>query len=403
VYFDLVDAEHTGPDATRPSLTVALFNTDRQRVNQFLTNQGGAVRMTDGIRVRIGGRLRTYPARSSVQLVMDRIDPAFTLGLLGQERTRLLAALTAEGVLRLNGELALPVLPLSVALVTSAGSAAHADALDELHRSGFGFRVRLLDARTQGADAERSIVAALRTAAALDVDVVVLVRGGGATTDLAGFDSERVARAITAMPVPVLTGIGHEIDRTVADEVAHTAHKTPTAAAASLVVAVRDARADVHDRWVAIRSGSRGRLVRADQELGRTGHRAGATALRRLDRHGATVDALFQRAGTAGRRAATAEAAALDGLVRRIGPAGARVLERATERVATVAARAAVHDPTAALARGWSVTRRADGTLVRSARDVAPGDELITTMAHGTVRSTVHDGDPGAGPDRSET
>ena len=393
VYFDLVDARHDGPEATRPALAVALFNSDRQRVNQFLADQGGAVRMTDGIRVRLGGRVRTYPARSSIQLVMDRIDPAFTLGLLGQERSRLLAALTADGILRANAEVPLSTLPLSIALVTSGGSAAHADALDELRGSGFGFRVSFLDARTQGADAEASIVAALITAASLGVDVIALVRGGGAATDLAAFDSELLARTIATLPVPVITGIGHETDRSVADEVAHAAHKTPTAAAAALVDAVRQARTDVHDAWVAVRSGARGRLVRADQQLGRSGHRSGTAALRRLDRHRMGVDHQVQRLRSAATRATASDASSVDALVRRIRPASARVLERIDGRMTTLAARAAVHDPTAALARGWSITRVADGRLVRSTADLAAGDAIVTTLADGRVHSTVGSAD----------
>ncbi len=397
VYFDLVEADHDGPESQRASLSVALFNSDRQRVNQFLADQGGAVRMTDGIRVRIGGRLQTYPSRSSLQLVMDRIDPAFTLGLLGQERTRLLGALTAEGILRANAELPLSPLPLSVALVTSGGSAAQADALDEFRRSGFGFRVSFLDARTQGPDAEVSLVAALLTAEGLDVDVVALVRGGGAATDLAAFDSERVARAIAGLGVPVITGIGHEIDRSVADEVAHGAHKTPTAAAAALVERVRDAALSVHDRWVSVTSGVAGRLVRADQQLDRTGRRTGSAAVHHLSRHRQGIDHLGQRIRTAGHRAGTADRAAVSDLARRLGPPATRALERGTDRIDSLAARAAVHDPEAALARGWSVTRGVDGALVRSPQDVRPGDRLVTTTRAGSLHSLVVAG-PGDDP-----
>lgn len=391
VYFDLVDADHDGSAGVRPSLSVALFNNDRLRVNQFLTEQGGPVRMTDGIRIRIGGRLRTYPARSSVQLVMDRIDPAFTLGLLGQERARLLAALSAEGVLRANAELPMPALPLRVALVTSGGSAAHADALDEFARSGFGFRVSFLDARTQGAGAEASIVAALRTASSLPIDVVVLVRGGGATTDLATFDSEIVARSIAGLARPVITGIGHEVDRTVADEVAHTTHKTPTAAAASLVQVVGDAQRQVHNRWVSVGSAARSRLVRADLHFGQLGLRTGGTALRLLDRHCSALDAHVHRVRAASGRLTVSERIVVDHLARRIGPAGDRQLERVGQRLANSSVRAAVHDPAGALARGWSITRRGDGRLVRSVNDVVAGDLLHTTLAVGALRSTVND------------
>lgn len=367
VYFDLVDGDHDGHEATRPTLAVTLFRSDKERVNETLRAAGGSVRMTDGVRLRVGGRVRTYPARSTLQLVMDRIDPAFTLGVLGQERARLLKALEEGGLLRANAGTPLTALPLHVALVTARGSAAEADTLDELRRSGFAFRVRFLDARTQGPEAEGELVSALHTAVALGVDVVLMVRGGGAATDLAAFDGERLARAIAACPVPVVTGIGHETDRSVADEVAHTAHKTPTAAAGALVRAVERARGDLHDLAVSVAAATNGRLARARRDLERHAHRCGSAAGRALDHAELRVDHAAARARGAAPRALSLGSERLDGL----------------------AARARAHDPALSLARGWSITRRDDGTVVRSAHDVAAGDVLHTTVADGTIDSVV--------------
>ncbi|UDY38073.1 exodeoxyribonuclease VII large subunit [Dermatobacter hominis] len=403
VYFRLVDPDDERGDANRASLSVTLFDSQRQLVNRFLRSQGDPIRMNDGIRVRIGGRLATYPARSTLQLVMDRIDPAFTLGLLGQERVRLLAALDEEGLLRQNAAVAVPVVPLHVGLVTSVGSAAHADALHELESSGVGFRVSTFDARTQGADAPASVVAALRTAAAHRVDVVLIVRGGGAATDLVAFDHEQVARAIAGAPVAVFTGIGHETDRTVADEVAHTAHKTPTAAAGALVRAVRDAERRVVDDWAAVRAGVAGRLVRAEHRLARVGHRAGATAVHRLDRRMDALDRDVQRVTAGARRRLAVAEAAVAAVGTRAEPSAARIVERASSRLDVLAANVAAADPARALRRGWSVTHTADGRLVRSPADVVAGDELVTRVAGGAVRSVVVDGDrsgAAAGRDR---
>ena len=368
VYFRLVDADGDRAD-NRPALAVTLFDSRRREVYRFLSSQGEPLRMSDGIRIRVGGRLATYAARSTIQLVMDRIDPAFTLGLLGQERARLLAALEAEGLLERNAALPMPLVPLRIAVITSVGSAAHADVLDEIGRSGIGFHVSVLDARTQGVDAPDSVVAALRTAAALDVDLALLVRGGGATTDLAAFDDEAIARAIAHCPVPVITGIGHETDTTVADIVTHTAHKTPTAAAAAVVDAVRRAERRIVEDWAAVRSGVGGRLVRADDRLVRVGHRVGSVAKHQLERRRDAVDRLGHQLTSLSRLA----------------------LRSTSERVALLDARAAVHDPAAALRRGWTITRAADGRMLRSVHDADVGDELVTTTADGRIRSRVID------------
>lgn len=376
---------------------MTLFDSARQQVNRFLKSQGDPIRMTDGIRVRVGGRLATYPARSTLQLVMDRIDPAFTLGLLGQERTRLIATLTEEGLLRANADVQLRQVPLHVGLITSVGSAAHADALHELELSGIGFRVSTFDARTQGNDAPASIVAALRTAAVYDVDVVLLVRGGGAATDLIAFDHESVARAIAGCGVAVFTGIGHETDRSVADDVAHSAHKTPTAAAHAVVRMVRDAERRVDDDWASIRSGVAGRLTRASDRLGRVGHRAGAAGLRRLDRSAELVDRRASLVAQRSRSNLAATAARVDTAVTATRPAAALTLERASSRLDLLAAQTRAADPAIAALRGWSITHRPDGQLVRSVEDLTAGDEIITTFADGTVRSLVQaPGDPAA-------
>jgi exodeoxyribonuclease VII large subunit len=368
VYFTLVEPTEAGRQP-RAQLAVTLLAPERQHVNDQLMRAGGSVRMTDGVEVRIRGRVRWYAPRGVVQLRMDAIDPAFTLGRLQADRERLLAALTTEGIIGRNARVPFPLVPLRIGLVTSIGSAAHADVMAELTASGFGFDVVEVDARTQGDDCAPSVVRALTRLTELRVDVVLLVRGGGARTDLAGFDAELMARAIAAMPVPVLTGIGHEVDRSIADEVAHRAHKTPTAAAADVVRAVR-AYLDRVDRLaVAISRAASGVANAADARLDRRAERLRRVASSTLDRRLTHLD----RAGT------------------RLGRAADRCLvvaERDLDRRDTVVR---AHDPQLALDRGWSITTTADGRLVRSPSDVAPGDALITRVAGGRITSTVED------------
>ncbi|MEJ7584378.1 MAG: exodeoxyribonuclease VII large subunit [Acidimicrobiales bacterium] len=226
VYFELAEPGPLG--ASPPALIpVTLLAADRAMVNATMA---GAGRMADGVEVRIRGRLGWFTPRGRLQLRMTGIDPAYTLGRLGEDRDRLLAGLRAEGLLVRNRGLPLAPLPLSIGLVTSHGSAAHADFLHELERSGFGFRVLVADARTQGLDAGPSVARAIALVVARGVDAVALVRGGGSRTDLAPFDGEAIARAVALASMPVLTGIGHEVDRQIADEVAHTrARRRPLA------------------------------------------------------------------------------------------------------------------------------------------------------------------------------
>lgn len=410
VYFSLVDPTEQAGAAPVAVLPVALFESDRDAVNRALL-RAGAGRMSDGTEVRIRGRVNHYAARGTVQLRMTWIDTDYTLGRLAAERERLVRALAAEGLLERNAGLPFPLVPLHVGLVTSVGSAAYADFVQELDASGYGFRVTAVDARVQGPEAEPALLAAVATLAGVGVDVVAVVRGGGSASDLAAFDREAVARAVATLPLPVVTGIGHEIDETVVDRVAARAFKTPTACAAAIVARVRSFR-DAMDR-AAERVGvmANRRVAASDRALHLTSLRLGravrdrvSVAAGRLDgtdrrlRRGATVranlsDAALRAAADqiarSGRHHLALRQAALDGVADRLGDDARHALAGADRRLEGAAAAVSASDPQRLLSRGWSVTRDEEGRLVRKVGSVGEGDGLWTTVADGTITSSV--------------
>jgi exodeoxyribonuclease VII large subunit len=329
VYFTLVDG--SGPQ--RACLSVMLSAAKKERVNRALKRAGGAVRMTDGTEVRLRGRIDWYAGRGQLQLRMSAIDVEYTLGALELARAELLARLAQEGLLEANRALPMPLVPLRVGLVTSAGSAAAADALDELRRSDLAFRVVLADSRVQGVEAPGSLRAAIAAVVARGADVVALVRGGGARTDLVAFDHEEVVRAVAASPVPVLTGIGHEIDRSVCDDVAHTSAKTPTACAGLIVARVRH----------------------FDERVEAAAGRLGRVAAHRLDAAEHGLVQLARRVARAGAVAVARTDTALVDTARRVERAGRVAHRRADDRLGTARARLRAAAP--------SQLRRADQQL----------------------------------------
>ena len=388
VYFDLVDKDELR-DRVRSKVRVALFRDDREAVERKLRDAG--LELSDDVEIRIAGRVGFYVERGEFQLVMHSVDPSFTVGRLAAERERLLRALAAEGLLAANAAYPLPAVPLRVALVSSGGTAAYEDFVHELELSGFAWRVVHADVRVQGNVAPRRLARAVREVSGRDVDVIVLVRGGGARTDLAPFDAETLARAIAASPVPVITGIGHEIDRTVADEVAHTACKTPTACARVLVERVTR----FVDRLDALGAAcARRARARVGDE-----HRRLATAVRRASRgaHAACILARRELVAAA-RRASRATPIVLtrerrrlrdrSGRVRRGAPRRLGVIERDVERVE---ARLRALDPRRVLERGYTVTRDAHGGVVRASSGLATGALLVTEFPDGTARSRVEE------------
>ena len=367
VYFRLVEAG----DGDRPggtvtaSISVMLSARNKGGVNRTL-KEAGAGRLDAGTQVKIRGRVDWYAPRGQMQLLMTGVDPIYTLGQLAAERAAVVRTLRSDGVFDANRQLPMPVLPIRVGLVTSLGSDAERDVLAELTGSGIGFSVWCFDARVQGDQAPATIATGV---AVLDgtVDVILLARGGGGATDLQAFDSDRVARAICAARVPVLTGIGHERDVSVADEVAHSFHKTPTAVARHLVELVTAADDRAQRSWDGISrrarlviDGQRHRLERVGDRVTATAPRGLIAARERIDRAGGRLDAAAHRA-----------------------------LRDADRRLDAFDAELRLVDPANLLARGWSITRRADGQVVRETGDVSPGVTISTTVGDGEITSTV--------------
>jgi len=376
-YFDLVEPSAVPGRAVAAKLSVALFKGARIGVDHTLAAVG-ELALANDLQLRIRARLDFYPPSGRLQLIMNGVDPAFTLGRLAAERERLLHALADEGLLRANRANPIPVPPLRVGLVTSIGSAAHADFSEEISRSGFPFTILERDARVQGDGSAVDLAEALHMVATHQPDVIALVRGGGSATDLAAFDAEVLARTIATLDVAVVTGIGHEVDRAVADEVAHTAFKTPTACAVAIVgqvAAFADAVTDLQES-IALR--------------------AGASTARSTD----LLDDLAQRTARSATAVLDRRADRLDDKVKRLRRSPLATLDRQAERLAGITSNLRALDPARILARGWSITRLADGTLVRSVTDTAVGDTLVTHVAGGTVTSTVDETEPAS---REET
>ena len=390
LFFDLIEP---GPgDRPAAKLRVALFSEKRRGVNALLKRSGG-VRMEDGLDVRIRGSIGFFRRQGSVQLRMTAIDPEHTLGRMAASRDRILAALVAEGLVEENRSLALSPVPLRVGLVTSVGSAACRDFLHELEVGGLSWSVRLVDARVQGRDAERTVAQGLRTAAR-GVDVVALVRGGGARTDLAAFDSDAIARAIAALDVPVLTGLGHEVDRSIADEVAHTARKTPTAAAAFLVERCRDWFGRADTAWQGVAAAADRRTVDADRSLVQQAAMARRRVVGSLDRADARLTTIGRSTDLSARASLHRADAGLSRAADALTIAAPRTVATAERALDGQARAVAALDPQRVLARGFSITRAADGTLVRDPGDVEPGARLHTTVAEGELVSRVEEQHP---------
>jgi len=386
-YFSLVEDGDDG----KAVLRVQLFAPAKRRLTPVLRRANLDLR--DGMKVRIRGFLDFWAQGGSIGLKMVEIDPRYTLGEIAQSRDEIMRRLVASGLIDLNKRRTLSPIPLRVGVATSVDSAAWADFRGELGATGIGFELTVVDTRVQGDGADRMVAGAIGTLARGArkgvLDVIVVIRGGGARNELAVFDSERIAHTIAAVPVPVLTGLGHEIDRSIADEVAHTALKTPTACAGALIERVASYAAATEATFEAIVRRSLTSTEAADRRL----H---DVARRIAGRTNAAVERADERLTMRQARLAVSAPAALERARVRLDTATTRLLERAHAatdreqgRVEVLAARTAALDPAVQLARGWTITRHADGAIVRSVAEVDAGEQLVTDLADGRVAGVV--------------
>ncbi len=235
LYFTLSEKD-SDSNSIIAKIGVTIWANTRPRIDAILQKSENAFVFKDDIEVKLLCKVDFYAPFGQIRLVAESIDPTYTLGKIAQDRQRLIALLKQKGILEKNKILQLPILPLSIGLITSHGSAAYHDFMDELQKSGFAFSVKVIDSIMQGKTTEISVSKAVQQLNRIEgIDVIVITRGGGSITELSCFDSQIIAEAIAASRIPVISGIGHEINTTITDLAAHTFAKTPTATAALLI------------------------------------------------------------------------------------------------------------------------------------------------------------------------
>lgn len=324
--------------------------------------------------------------------IVDDIDPNYTMGDMARKRMEIIYTLKEEGVFELQKELALPMFCQRIAVISSATAAGYGDFCNQLADNDYGlqFRTRLFPATMQGEGVEQSVIAALDSINAEWEywDCVVIIRGGGATSDLSGFDTLSLAENVANFPLPIITGIGHERDESVLDMISFQRVKTPTAAAAFLVQHLTDVYARVMDAQDTIINHVKHRLQVERMRLDRLSSAIPVQFSLVKTKQGARLDRLMNRLTSELQSKVSTAQRKLEILSQNIQPVLERKMLNESHRIQMLEQRIKSQDPELLLKRGYSITLK-DGKSVRRAADLQSGDMIETRFAEGKVNSKV--------------
>ena len=329
-----------------------------------------------GMKVLLQVHAQFHEAYGFSWIVSD-IDPTYTLGDMARRRQEIIRQLKEEGVFDLQRELQIPMFAKRIAVISAAGAAGYGDFIRQLEDNGYGFRfdVTLFPAIMQGEQVEQSVIAALNSIyeasvsnapASKHFDVVVILRGGGATADLSGFDTLALAENVAQFPLPVITAIGHERDESILDMVSNTRVKTPTAAAALLI-----------DRLFQVLT----RIDSAQQRITTAITQRLTTQKSRIETLQTLIPALAQRILSNGRHR-------IELLENRLPVAIERMMTNQKHRLAQMELLLQSYDPHLLLRRGYSITLH-QGRAVRDPEQLKDGDEIETRVEKGTILSVI--------------
>lgn len=353
-------------------------------------------RLRSGMNVLMLVSANFHPAYGFSWIISD-IDPTYTLGDMARKRQAIIEQLKREGVFDLQKELSLPLFCQHIAVISSANAAGYDDFVDQLESNAYGFRfvTRLFPATMQGEGVEQSIIAALNniyetflTSDETAPDCVVIIRGGGATSDLSGFDTLALAENVAQFPIPVITGIGHERDESILDMISHTRVKTPTAAAALLIDHLKRVWDYLQEAQGVLETNARQRMDLEQMRLQRAAQKIPPLFSLFKERQERRIDSMMRDMIAAAQRLISDEMHKVETLESIIKPMLERRVTGEMHRLQMLGQRVSALDPDLLLKRGYSITLH-EGKIVRDASQLKHGDKIETRVEKGTIHSIV--------------
>lgn len=346
-------------------------------------------RFVSGLKVMVRASASMHPVYG-MSVVISAVNPEYTMGDLLRRRREILLRLQNEGILELNRQLEWVEVPLRIAIISARGAAGYGDFINQLYSntSRLNFKTQLFEATMQGDRTPSTVIAALNAIAMQQDkwDGVVIIRGGGATSDLVAFEDYELAANIAQFPLPVIVGIGHERDITVLDYVANMRVKTPTAAAEWLINRGDVALEYLRSMGASILQLVSDRIAGYNEQLSRYEALLPTAPLNAVERESARLRGDMLSLAQIGARRITPELARIEHIAGSIASATDVLIRRRSDRLDSMQAMLKALSPEATLRRGYSITR-VEGKAVTDASQIPSGAEIETTLANGTIIS----------------
>lgn len=389
-YTELIEKDDQG--TTIAKIGAAIWaGTYRQLYHKFLQSTGQV--LATGMKVLVNVTA-SFHRLYGVKVVINDIDPSYTMGDMERQRQEILKRLKADGVIDLNKQLPWPEVPQRIAIVSAAGAAGYGDFMNQLQGNPYGlqFYTCLFHAVMQGAQTAPTVMAALdRINQHIDLfDCVVIIRGGGATSELNSFDNYELASHVAQFPLPVIVGIGHDRDETVLDYVAAIRVKTPTAAAEWLIQQGTNALARLDELQDAVVTAVRETVSQAREHLAYFTSMIPAAARHIIDTNRIRLDNYATNIPFAATGLIATQRTRLERAGERIEESVIRTLQREQQRLQALTDKAALLSPEGTLRRGYALVR-ADDKCVTAASQLQPGDNITIQFASGSADATVNE------------
>jgi exodeoxyribonuclease VII large subunit len=415
LYFDLVEKPSHGKEQYIAKVSCAFFKGAYTRWQGILAKQGiPFLDLTDGLEVKVKAKVDLYAKEGRFQIIIQEIDPSYSLGFIAKKRMQTIETLKGLGVMDKNKKLPLPYPAVRIGLITSKGSAAYNDFMSILKKSEYAFDVKLYNAYMQGEATIAEIIKGIKKLESMPgLDAIVITRGGGAKTDLIYFDDIELCKAIAKSKLPVITGIGHEIDVSVADLVAFAHMVTPTDVARFLVDRVAEFLDQVEELGSELIDVSREMIYaqKARQEeiarsiayiaqrwvfgeidrvktLARTAESSVSSA---IASHANRITRMQEGIVLVARYQIIGQKQQIRQLFAYIKQGFKTNLSQGKVLVEKISSLLDSMDPKVVLARGYSITLDKKGKSIKKTEDIALGDRITTLLYKGKIKSLVEE------------